>query len=242
MDTALTTTARAVLFAHWRVPPGALRPHVPRPLELDTYDGSAWLGALAFEVTEARPRALPPGLSPTGPFGQTNLRTYVRYDGDPGVHFLSIDAGSRVGAAALANAMGLPCYGAETDVRVTTEGGRVGSVSYRSRRSHPGQPPATFAAEYGPDGDPSPVEPGSLAAFCIERERWFTVGGRPSPYLSPVGNGVRAGEIEHAPWQVAPATATVAENSLARAVGIDLDADPTFRFSPGFESLIGTRR
>jgi uncharacterized protein YqjF (DUF2071 family) len=242
MDTALTTIARAVLFAHWRVPPERLRPHVPEPLELDTYDGSAWLGALTFEVTEARPRALPPGLSPTGPFGQTNLRTYVRYDGDPGVHFLSLDAGSRVGAAALANAMGLPCYGAETDVHVTPDRDGTRSVSYRSRRSHPGQPPATFAAEYAPDGEPSPVETGSLEEFCIERERWFTVGGRPSPYLSPVGNGVRLGEIERAPWQVAPATATVAENSLARAVGIDPGEEPVFRYSPGFESAIATRR
>jgi uncharacterized protein YqjF (DUF2071 family) len=242
MDTALTTAARAVLFAHWRLPPAELRPHVPEPLELDIYDGAAWLGALAFEVTEARPRALPPGLAPTGSFGQTNLRTYVRYDGDPGVHFLSLDAGSRVGAAGLANAMGLPCYGAETEVDVTEECDEVRSVSYRSRRSHPGQPPATFAADYAPAGEASPVDPGSLAEFCIERKRWFTVDGRPSPYLSAVGNGVRVGEIRRDPRPVAPATATVTENSLARAVGIEVDGEPRVRYSPGFRSTIAARR
>ena len=29
------------------------------------------------------------------PFVQVNLRTYVRFDGDPGVYFLSLDAGNR---------------------------------------------------------------------------------------------------------------------------------------------------
>jgi uncharacterized protein YqjF (DUF2071 family) len=242
MDTALTTTGRAVLFAHWPVPAEQLRPHLPEGLELDTYDGSAWVSVLAFEVTAARPRALPAGLSPTRPFGETNLRTYVRHDDRPGVYFLSLDAGTRVGAAALHSAMGMPCYAAETTVDLRRADDEVTSVDYRSRRSQAGQPSATFDVAYGPDGPTGTAEPGSLAEFCIERRRWFTAAGQPSPYLSRAGPGLRVGEIDRDPWQVAPATADLTANSLGRPFGIDLSGAPRLHYSPGFESVVTTRR
>lgn len=239
MDASLTTAARGVLFAHWAVDPGELRPHVPEPLELDTYDGDAWLGVLTFEVVEARPRALPPGLAPTRPFGQVNLRTYVRHDDRPGVYFLTLDAGTRIGAAALGTALGLPCYRARTSV----SGADSDEVRFRSRRSSSGQPPATFEATYGPTGPASTVEHGSLDEFCIERTRWYTTCGRTSPYLSRVSGAerLRVGEIQRDPWQVADADADIERNSLARAVGLEAPGEPVVRFSPGFESTIQPR-
>lgn len=239
MDASLTTVARGVLFAHWSVEPDALRRHVPEPLVLDTHEGDAWLGVLTFEVTEARPRALPPGLAPTRPFGQVNLRTYVRYDDQPGVYFLTLDAGTRLGAAALGTALGLPCYRARTTVR----GADGDHVEFRSRRDAGGQPPATFEATYGPAGPASTVEPGSLDEFCIERRRWYTTCGRRSPYLRRVSGSdrLRVGEIDRDPWQVAEAEATIERNSLARAVGLEAAGEPVVRFSPGFESTVATR-
>lgn len=242
MDTALTTTGRAVLFAHWPVPTEQLRPHLPDALDLDTYEGSAWASVLAYEVTQARPQALPAGLWPSAAFGQVTLRTYVRHDGEPGVYFLSIDAGTRVGAAALHSAMGMPCYAASTSVDIRRSGDEVRSVAFRSRRSQAGQPAATFAADYAPDGETGPVEPGSLAEFCIERRRWYTDAGQPSPYLSRAGPGVRVGEISRDPWQVAQTTADVATNSLGRPLGINLSGEPTVHYSPGFRSVVTTRR
>ncbi|WP_254832941.1 YqjF family protein [Haloglomus salinum] len=242
MDTALTTTGRAVLFVHWRVDADQLRPHLPDGLELDTYDGSAWASILAFEVTEARPKALPAGLWPSKAFGQVNLRTYVRHGDQPGVYFLSVDAGTRVGAAALHSAMGIPCYVASTTVDIRRGSEAVESVSLRSRRSQAGQPAAAFATDYAPDGAAEPVEPGSLAEFCIERRGWFTDAGQPSPYLARAGPGVRVGEIDRDPWQVAPATADVTTNSLGRPLGLDLSGEPHLHYSPGFQSVVTTRR
>jgi uncharacterized protein YqjF (DUF2071 family) len=43
-------TWRRLLFAHWRVSHGALRPHVPASLELEEWDGSAWLGLTPFRI------------------------------------------------------------------------------------------------------------------------------------------------------------------------------------------------
>ena len=35
-------------FLHWRVEPSQLRPLVPEPLAIDTFDGSAWVAVTPF--------------------------------------------------------------------------------------------------------------------------------------------------------------------------------------------------
>jgi len=37
-----------LLFMHWPIRPEALRPLIPAMLELDTFDGWAWLGVVHF--------------------------------------------------------------------------------------------------------------------------------------------------------------------------------------------------
>jgi len=37
-------TWSTLLFCHWPVEPGHLRPLVPPSLEIDTFDGRAWVG------------------------------------------------------------------------------------------------------------------------------------------------------------------------------------------------------
>ena len=37
-----------LLFMHWPLRPEALRPLIPAMLELDTFDGWAWLGVVHF--------------------------------------------------------------------------------------------------------------------------------------------------------------------------------------------------
>ena len=83
-----------LLFAHWQVNPDNLRPLVPAPLELDIYDGRAWVAVTPFHMSDVRMRALPPipGMSA---FPELNVRTYVKFGGVPGVFFFSLDAASR---------------------------------------------------------------------------------------------------------------------------------------------------
>src|SRR5437868_8915368 len=71
-----------LLFLHWSVAPALLRPLVPEPLEIDTFDGKAWIGITPFRVTGLRVAALPeiPGLNS---FEELNVRTYVHYKGMP---------------------------------------------------------------------------------------------------------------------------------------------------------------
>ena len=43
---AMGQTWEDLLFAHWHVPLPELRAHVPKGLEVDTFDGEAWLGVV----------------------------------------------------------------------------------------------------------------------------------------------------------------------------------------------------
>jgi hypothetical protein len=85
---------RDLLFAHWPLPPAALRPLVPAALGLDTLDGDAWVGIVPFRMAgfALRGRVSPPG---TSDFLELNVRTYVTFRGRPGVYFFSLDAASR---------------------------------------------------------------------------------------------------------------------------------------------------
>jgi uncharacterized protein len=44
-----------LLFMHWPVPPAVLRPAIPPALELETFDGAAWLGVTPFRMKGTRP-------------------------------------------------------------------------------------------------------------------------------------------------------------------------------------------
>ncbi len=71
---------RDLLFLHWPFPPEVVRPLVPPALDLDLFAGNAYVGLVPFTMTGVRPVACPPvrGLSS---FHETNVRTYVHYQG-----------------------------------------------------------------------------------------------------------------------------------------------------------------
>src|SRR3954463_1012056 len=98
-----------LLFCHWPVAPAAIRPHVPASLELDLFDGDAWVSVTPFEVqgTRARGTLPPPVLSR---FPELNVRTYVTRGGRPGIWFFSLDAASMLAVAAARGLYRLPYF------------------------------------------------------------------------------------------------------------------------------------
>jgi uncharacterized protein YqjF (DUF2071 family) len=90
-----------------------LRPLVPAPLQVQQYDGSAWLGVVPFRMEGVMRRPLPdlPGLSA---FPELNVRTYVEYDGRPGVWFLSLDATNSLAVFAARRWFDLPYHRASS--------------------------------------------------------------------------------------------------------------------------------
>jgi len=218
MRPLLSMRWRDLLFAHWRVDPETVAPKLPEGVSVDTYDGDAYLGVVPFVMADIRPRGSPIGLE----FGELNLRTYVTVDGAPGVYFFNLDANDRIGVRIARSLFRLPYYRAT--VRIETRGdGTTRSVSFSSRRRTKRAPPARFQSRYGPDGDFSESDPGSLEAFLTERYRFYTADDRGRIYY---------GDIEHQPWLLAPAWAEIEDESLFQANGFDRPTtEPTFHFA-----------
>lgn len=83
------------IFLHYKVDEAELRKHVPEELEIDSFNGDAWVSVVPFTMEKLRPRNLP-YFPPISDFHEINIRTYVRSGHKSGVYFLSIEGGNRI--------------------------------------------------------------------------------------------------------------------------------------------------
>jgi len=196
-----------LLFLHWEVPVNVLRPLVPEGLELDLYDGKAYVGLIPFTISGVRPILMPP-LPYLSNFHEVNVRTYVHLAGtDPGVWFFSLDASSTIAVAAARAAYKLPYYPASIEFSVED----LVPPRFRfhsTRQSDPG--PASCNVEYEPGGTPSAAEPGTLEHFLVER---YIL------YAESDGRLYRA-RVHHAPYPLQTANILRLDDTTVWAAGI----------------------
>jgi uncharacterized protein len=205
-----------LLFAHWRCPATELRPLIPQPLDIETFDGSAWIGVIPFYMSGVRMRAAPPVPTATA-FAELNVRTYVTLDGKPGVWFFSLDAASSLAVLGARIGIYLPYFRAS--MSVTRQGGEI---AYRSERWGWVGKPAAFTGRYRPNGDVFNPPPGTLDHFLTERYCLY----------SSAGKRIWRGDIVHPRWNLQPAIATIDRNSMIAAAGIRPPGNgPLFHFS-----------
>jgi hypothetical protein len=197
-------------FLHWPIEASAIAPLLPADLELDTYDGTAYLGLVPFTIPLSRTPRL--GLPVAPPFHEVNLRTYVHRGGrDPGVWFFSLDAQSRLAVAGARAAYHLPYFHARMSLEVTPEA----TVTYRSRRRGVGAP-AELEGRYAPTGAATPAVPGSREFFLAERYLLYAWDGR----------RLSGARVHHAPYPLQPAAASDVRETLTRAAGLTPSAGP----------------
>lgn len=210
----------AMTFLHWQYDVDDLRPHLASGLEVDTYDGSAWVSITPFLMKDFRLGPLPavPGLST---FPETNVRTYVRGpDGRDGLWFFSLEADSVATVVGASSLYGVPYEFADMEV----EEGQV--VRYRSRRR--------AKPEIGHDIS---VRPGEPCASPSELDHWLT--GRWRAYSTPAGRLTRV-PVQHQPWPLWEAELVELEQTLLGAVGLPEPADdPVVQYSPGVDVRLG---
>lgn len=203
----MTQSWHDLLFAHWPVAVDHLRELVPPGLEIDRFDGEAWLGVIPFHMTNVAPRGVP-ALPWVSAFPELNVRTYVRVGARPGVYFFSLDAANPVAVTLARTLFRLPYYTAAMDVETNGAG-----VRYLSRRTSRDGPAAAFTARYAPIGDAFIAAPGSLEHFLTERYCLYTADERFT---------LRRLEIHHPPWRLRRADAEIEVNTMAAAAGVRL--------------------
>jgi uncharacterized protein len=199
-----------LLFAHWPVSASALAPLLPKGLEVDTYDGRAWIAVVPFFMTGVGAAMLPGWMGRR--FAELNIRTYVRAGGRAGVWFFSLDAESPLAVRLARRFYHLPYFDADMTVETSAEG-----VEYRSRRTHRDAPPAALHVRYKPLAGVFQAVPGSIEEFLVERYRLFVA--------DPRGRILRC-EIAHAPWPIQRAQAEFGQQTMLDAIGLPIDEPP----------------
>ena len=214
-----------VSFLHWPYRPAVVQRLLPAGLEVETVDGTAWVGLIPFLMEGVRPPAVPP-LPWASRFPETNVRTYVRgADGRPGIWFFSLDA-ARLGAVVAARGTyRLPYFWSAMSVRLDRD-----RVSYRSRRRWPGPAGGRCRAQIQVGTTLDEGELGELDHFLTARFRLYTV----------IAGRNAAAEAEHRPWPLARAGLLDLDADLVEAAGLPSpDRAPLVHFSPGVRVRVG---
>lgn len=177
-----------VLMIHFEVDAEALQREVP--YELDLHHGRAFVTLVAFTMENMHPRF---GgrlgawlLKPIATHDFLNVRTYVRHNGEPGIHFmaewlsnwLAVQLGPRT--FALPYRHGRICY--KHDWQSGILRGRVADARTGSALA--------FQATMNPADSFAPCEPGSRAEWLMERYAAFNA----------VHSRKRFFRVWHPPW------------------------------------------
>jgi uncharacterized protein YqjF (DUF2071 family) len=204
-----------LLFMHWRVDAKVLRPLIPEALEIDLFDGSAWIGLVPFTMWGIRASCLPP-LPGASAFHELNVRTYVHHQGVPSVLFLSLDAANKLAVWGARKFYHLPYFNAQMSLEQTGN-----TIRYSSSRSDRRGAPAEFQATWNIDGTiagkmpalPASL-PGSLEFFLTERYCLDT---------EHKGKLYRA-RIHHQPWPLQPAELVSLRTTMIESHGLPTPA------------------
>lgn len=198
----MTQTWSDLLFAHWRVPAEVLASQLPAGLELDCFDGEAWLGIVPFRMSNVAPRggpALPA-------FPEVNVRTYARIGDRPGVFFFSLDATNPLAIVTARTLLRLPYRRASMTIEA-----RGDTVTFSSRRRSRREP-RDIEVTYAPVDSVDPPRPGTLEYFLTERYCLYTTYARTIARV----------EIHHPPWLLQRAEARFALNTMPGSAKVDV--------------------
>jgi uncharacterized protein len=202
-------------FLHWPVEARSLQRFLPPDLEIDTFDGRAWLGVVPFRMSEVCPARVPRWLGSRS-FPELNVRTYVRHRGVnsyPGVWFFSLDAASWLGVRAARLWYGLPYYDARISLQRNGE-----AIRYESRRTHRGAPAAELSVTYQPVGPPQQSQPSSFEYWLTERYALYSARTR-----GKTGFGqTHIGHIHHRPWPLQPGKVSIETCDMTRLFQLEL--------------------
>lgn len=206
---------RSLAYAHWPYDPDVVQRRLPKGLEVDTFDGKAWVGLVPFHMVGIAARIGPP-VPYFGTFPETNVRTYVIGPDGPGVWFDSLDI-TRLAPVLVARATyRLPYIWSKMSIELAAD-----RVSYTARRRWPGPRGAMSRVDLA-IGD-RVDQPTEFDHFLSARWRLYTMLGR----------RLAVGRVEHEPWQLFAADGDIEDEFVTAAGYPRPTGEPHLLFSPG---------
>jgi uncharacterized protein len=207
-----------ISFFHWSCEPDVLQPRMPPGLQLDRFDGKAWISLTPFLLTGLRPPLFPRALG--FDFPEMNLRTYVIGPRGPGIWFFSLDAAKLFAVVGAWATYGLPYFSARMAVDIgETENG------YWSRRASGASATIRIVKES------RITEQSPLDVFLTARFRLYSTYAR----------CLITAQVEHPPWQLNRVRIVEFDETIRRAMGVEFPSDEFLaHHSAGVDTKIGS--
>lgn len=215
---------RDLAYIHWRYDPATVQALLPPGLEVDTFDGSAWVGLIPFSM---RGITVPhmPAVPYFGSFPEINVRTYVRHNGIPGVWFFSLDVNRLIPAVVARTTYLLPyCWGRASN--------RIEADVLRSSvdRRWPSRAHSTTTVEIG-------------QAIAKSDELSVFLSARWGLYSRGFFGGLMYAPVDHEPWPLNTARLREIDQNIVESAGLPAPSgDAHVMFSPGVSVRIGRPR
>ena len=192
-----------LLFLSYPVEPDKVQARLPDGLEVDRLDGRAWVSVVPFFMSHIR-FPVTPG------FGfvrlrELNLRTYVRFRGQPGIYFFTLDTDNLLGQWIARKFFHLP-------YRLRSLQGSVRDKDYLFKSADSLQ----LRAQIG-----EPCVSGSLDRWLVERYSLFTRGK----------DAFFRGDVLHEPWQLSRVEELNVSESLSEEFGFASTSDWHARYA-----------
>ncbi len=205
-----------LLFMHWRIAEKDLRPIIPAEISIDTFDGSAWIGIVPFTMWGIRACFLP-AIPGTSAFHELNVRTYVHYEGVPGVWFFSLDAANALAVWGARTFYYLPYFNARMDLEQSDN-----QIVYDSTRVDGRGAPASFHGTWEIGETLPRSELGSIEFFLTERYCLYAAR-RDRIYRS---------RISHPPWPLQDVKLVSHKSTMVAALGLpEPDDEPLLHYA-----------
>ncbi len=206
-------------YFHWRYEPAAVQRLLPAGVQVDTFDGSAWVGLIPFVMRDVA-IGPSPAVPYLGTFVEINVRTYVVDAlGRRSVWFFSLDVPRSVIVAVARSVFSLPyCW---SRVEYEADGPRR---RYSMRRRWPRSTRPTADVEFT-IGAPL-AEVSELDHFLTAR--WSLLTRR--------RGGVRYGRVHHPRWPLHEVVAHDVRGDVVEAAGLPSPVgEPRTACSPGID-------
>lgn len=218
---------RQLAFLHWQVCPRQLQESLPAGLRVDTFQGTAWLGVVPFQMRRIRPLRCP-AVPYISNFLELNLRTYVIDEsGRPGVWFYSLSANRFLAVLVARRRFHLPYFWNRMSNRTHPDGW----IDYSCQQmvTSNGEDAKRFQFRYRPVGEPSVSAPGSLEFFLVERYLLFADDPRRTTRLG-------RGQVHHSPYQVTGLQVERCDSSIVQRDGREMGLAVTPKGNESFQA------